>query len=223
MICEKCKSEFPQAVIINGKRKYLHQRRFCPTCSPLDKKNTKDLIKYPPARTIDGILHKTCRGCKKELPYIEEYFYIKSSWGKRRALCKICSRKSKNNRNNEQKQWAVNLLGGKCCLCGYNKCLAALDFHHTDPSKKDFTIASKKKQSDLEKELKKCILVCRNCHAEIHCGKIREPIRDEFVSLNPIGNHRHNPFTGETMYSGIFQQSGSIGQPATITFKNGAV
>lgn len=170
MICENCKSEFPQSIIINGKRKYLHQRRFCPSCSPFDKKNTKDIIKYPPPRIIGGVIHKTCRGCKQELPFIENHFYMKSTWGKSRALCKSCSRKSKNNRNNKLKQWAVNLLGGKCILCGYNKYIGSLDFHHKDPSQKDFGIAGKKAKSELEPELKKCILVCRNCHGEIHGG-----------------------------------------------------
>ncbi len=170
MICEKCNSEFPQSITIDGKRKYLHQRRFCLTCSPPDKKNTKDLIKYPPARMIDGVLHKTCRGCKQELPYREEHFYVKSLWGQRRALCKICSRKSKNNRNNKLKQWAVDLLGGKCIVCSYDKYIGSLDFHHKDPNEKDFCISSKKAKSELEAELKKCIVVCRNCHGEVHGG-----------------------------------------------------
>lgn len=170
MICEKCNSQFPQSIIIDGKRKYLHQRRFCSSCSPFNKKNTKDIIKYPPSKIVDGILHKSCRGCKKELPFIEDYFYMNSKWGKSRALCKICSRKSKNDRNNKLKKWAVDLLGGSCSVCGYNKCIGALDFHHTDPSKKDFSIADKKSKTAIESELEKCIVVCKNCHSEIHAG-----------------------------------------------------
>ncbi len=170
MICEKCNSTFPQSIIIDGKRKYLHQRRFCTTCSPLNKKNTKDIIKYPPARLINGITHKTCRGCRTELPFIEEYFYTNSEWGKTRALCKKCSRKSKNNKNNNLKKWAVDLLGGKCKICGYQKNIGSLDFHHLDPSRKDFGIANKKSKLKIQQEIKKCILVCKNCHGEIHAG-----------------------------------------------------
>lgn len=41
-----------------------------------------------------------------------------------------------------KKQRLVNSLGGKCCICGYDRCLSALEFHHTDPNKKDFTIST---------------------------------------------------------------------------------
>lgn len=74
----------------------------------------------------------------------------------------------------KKKQRLVNSLGGKCCLCGYNKCLSALEFHHTDPTKKDFTISNSPHMA-FEKSLqeaKKCILVCANCHREIHAGLI---------------------------------------------------
>jgi hypothetical protein len=72
-----------------------------------------------------------------------------------------------------RKEKAVQLLGNKCCKCGYNKCLKALQFHHIDPKKKDFEISSNSSKVSwnvIEKELKKCILVCANCHAEIHDG-----------------------------------------------------
>ena len=65
----------------------------------------------------------------------------------------------------------VEYKGGKCERCGYNKSFAALDFHHEDPSEKDFTIAHARHRSfneEMKKELDKCILVCANCHREIH-------------------------------------------------------
>lgn len=59
--------------------------------------------------------------------------------------------------------------GGKCIRCGYNKCLKALEFHHVDPSKKDFTISNDHfKLLEAVKETKKCILICSNCHKEFH-------------------------------------------------------
>jgi len=61
--------------------------------------------------------------------------------------------------------------GGKCEICGYNKCLGALDFHHLNPNEKDFSISDSSKYHNLEemkKEVDKCILVCANCHREIH-------------------------------------------------------
>lgn len=174
MICQKCQSEFPSSVMIGGHRKYLHTRKFCLECSPPDRKNTKDITKYPRPREISGVLHKTCRGCKRELPFIPEYFYTTSTWGISRALCKECSRKNKNERNFKLKKWAIDYKGGKCCQCGYDKYYGALDFHHLDPTKKDFTVSGKKKQSALKSELDKCILVCSNCHREIH-GNVTIP------------------------------------------------
>lgn len=66
-----------------------------------------------------------------------------------------------------------NVFGGKCCLCGYNRSLAALDFHHLDKDKKEALIATLLNEgyvSKLETELQKVILVCKNCHCEIHDG-----------------------------------------------------
>ena len=73
-----------------------------------------------------------------------------------------------------KKQRLVNALGGKCCICGYDKCLSALEFHHTDPNEKDFTIGNNTHIAFEKalKEAKKCILVCANCHREIHAGLI---------------------------------------------------
>ena len=60
-------------------------------------------------------------------------------------------------------------LGGRCIKCGYDKCLKALEFHHLDPSKKDFTISNDHfKLKEAVEEVKKCILICSNCHKELH-------------------------------------------------------
>lgn len=68
------------------------------------------------------------------------------------------------------KEQAVAYLGGKCRGCGYHKCLAALDFHHRDPREKDFEISSKMSWESIEPELRKVVLLCKNCHAETHAG-----------------------------------------------------
>lgn len=59
-------------------------------------------------------------------------------------------------------------------MCGYNRCTRALGFHHLDPSKKDFGIggAHSRSWAVIQAELDKCILVCSNCHDEIHDGMI---------------------------------------------------
>lgn len=76
-----------------------------------------------------------------------------------------------NARRQEFKQRAVAYLGGSCSKCGYARCLKALEFHHMDPLTKDFEVSkdsASRTWEKVEKELDKCILVCANCHREIH-------------------------------------------------------
>ncbi len=65
----------------------------------------------------------------------------------------------------------IEYKGGKCEICGYDKCPSALHFHHKDSNEKDFAISGKSYSFErLKKEVDKCILVCSNCHSEIHEG-----------------------------------------------------
>lgn len=172
-VCKKCNEEFPSVRIENEERKTYYYRIFCFKCSPPDIKNTKDISIYPRPREINGIIYKMCYQCKNEFPFTEEYFYTKTKWSKHNCYCKVCSRRRKNTRTSTTKKWAVEYKGGKCCMCGYNKYIGALEFHHKDPSKKDFNISNgKTDKEDLKKELDKCALVCVNCHREIHGGLI---------------------------------------------------
>lgn len=68
----------------------------------------------------------------------------------------------------------LTICGNKCNLCGYDKCLSALEFHHIDPSTKKYTLAKGNCHSIIDdvEEAKKCILVCANCHREIHEGLV---------------------------------------------------
>jgi len=63
-------------------------------------------------------------------------------------------------------------MGGECIVCGYNRCMRALHFHHINSFEKEFNISEKSSWYDIERELKKCILLCSNCHAEYHSGLI---------------------------------------------------
>lgn len=66
----------------------------------------------------------------------------------------------------------IKLKGGKCERCGYDKNIAALEFHHLDPSTKSFQLDSRHlsntTREKILEELDKCILVCSNCHRELH-------------------------------------------------------
>ena len=73
-------------------------------------------------------------------------------------------------RRKKVKQQSVDYLGGSCSKCGYNKCLDALEFHHIDPSIKDKKYSHLRSAFSvkLKLELDKCMLLCSNCHKEVH-------------------------------------------------------
>lgn len=69
------------------------------------------------------------------------------------------------------KKEAIRRKGSKCEICGYNKCIAALNFHHLDASQKEFGLAQSgvvHSWTEFWNEVQKCQLLCANCHAEIH-------------------------------------------------------
>ncbi len=72
----------------------------------------------------------------------------------------------------DRKLKLVEAHGGGCSICGYNKNLSALEFHHINPNTKLFNIdarsISNRSINVINEEVKKCILVCSNCHQEIH-------------------------------------------------------
>lgn len=79
-----------------------------------------------------------------------------------------------NRRNSKFK--LVEEFGGKCKICGYNKCIGNLTFHHLDPSKKEFQISQSGRTLSIKKlrlEANKCVLLCHNCHGEVHAGLIQ--------------------------------------------------
>ena len=68
------------------------------------------------------------------------------------------------------KERAIAHLGGRCQICGYDKCPSAFDFHHLDDSEKEFHISDKAAWATIEPELAKCMLLCATCHREVHAG-----------------------------------------------------
>lgn len=75
----------------------------------------------------------------------------------------------KRQRIKNYKNELVKLLGGKCQTCGYNKSFAALDFHHkSDKEQLVSVLLNGSSKEKLLKEANKCILLCANCHRELH-------------------------------------------------------
>ena len=82
-------------------------------------------------------------------------------------------------RRKKIREMALQYLGNKCILCGYNKCGAASDFHHLDQKNKKFGLSQEGLTRSWEKtkqELTKYMLVCANCHREIHAGILQPSV-----------------------------------------------
>ena len=90
----------------------------------------------------------------------------------------------------KRKKQLIELSGGKCTNCGYNKCTKALQFHHLNPETKLFSLDSstiKSKNWDMVlDEYKKCVLLCSNCHIETHAEKYIDYINVELISKESI-------------------------------------
>ena len=148
MNCKKCGGNIPQRIEINNKKYILKSRKLCLTCSPFQPRTSYKLGNIPSTRI--------CISCNKPHKDIK------------RNICTSC-RTSHWRRSAKEK--LVAYKGGKCVVCGYNKCLENLSFHHLDAAKKSFSISGAGKGIDiLFKEVEKCILVCCRCHGEHHAG-----------------------------------------------------
>ena len=83
------------------------------------------------------------------------------------------------NHIKKRKKDLIRVFHSQCCICGFNSFPQALEFHHVNPSEKSFGITdSKSVTKALDKqleEMKKCILVCANCHRGIHQNYIQVP------------------------------------------------
>ena len=91
--------------------------------------------------------------------------------------CKECRKEAVLDIRRRNKIRLVEYKGGKCEICGYDKCIDALEFHHLDPNEKEFGIAGDTRSLEkLKNEADKCVLICANCHRELH-AKEREEIR----------------------------------------------
>lgn len=101
--------------------------------------------------------------------------------GDRGELCSSCA-VTKQRRLVKSK--AIAYKGGCCQMCGYNKCEASLTFHHIDPKQKEFGLSEKgikRKWEIMQKELDKCILLCHNCHYELHDSESTRKKMNEYI------------------------------------------
>ncbi len=88
----------------------------------------------------------------------------------RKQECKPCFNKRSGDSCRNKRIKAIELAGGSCRHCGYDKCSSALEFHHIDPTIKDAHFRGMRSWTleKIKKELDNCVLLCANCHREEH-------------------------------------------------------
>jgi hypothetical protein len=127
-------------------------------------------------RTLNTLMKIECRACGVQKNTTE--FFKAADERYFDKICKACKHNAQQSRRIAFKAWCVEYKGGRCVICGYNKCHASLDFHHIDSEKKSFEISGSKRLITKEraiKELDKCVLLCKNCHGEYHAGVTQIP------------------------------------------------
>lgn len=137
-----------------------------------------------PARRSHHDFGKVCRCalCGRE---------YRHDWrkGHTRRMCNSCrSNRGGRAARASLKKRLVERAGGRCHLCGYSRCLQALCFHHIDESSKRFDFAGSHLRSwrSLTAELEKCLLLCQNCHAEVHDERNEAHARLRAARLNAL-------------------------------------
>lgn len=162
-ICLNCREQFPSQFYDGDKRIQLNHRKYCLNCNPHGERKfwggKKTQAALGNVSRLPSLKKFVCKTCKKTR--------IQRT---RNLECSTCANKRIQS---DKKNRLVLLLGNRCQICGYNKNVAALSFHHIKPSEKSFSIGMSlsKPFELLEKEVKKCKLLCLNCHTEIHNSK----------------------------------------------------
>jgi hypothetical protein len=151
MNCVICGKYYPHYMTIDNKKRSLRNRTKCLDCLP---------FKQSPYSK---------RTQEQEREHINE---------KSRRYYKRQSDKGINvtgRRRKKYKLFLINVIGGGCQFCMYNMCMRNLSFHHIRD--KEFQLTEREIRFSLSKilgEINKCILICHNCHGEIHDGLISE-------------------------------------------------
>ena len=94
-----------------------------------------------------------------------------------RWRCRRCVGEAVTRRHHKVRSVLLEAAGGRCVVCGYDRCRVNLHFHHVEPEHKAFalTMAGGRSLAAYLEEARKCVLVCANCHGEIETGLIPSP------------------------------------------------
>jgi hypothetical protein len=107
-------------------------------------------------------LQPICKKCKNEY---DKAWYINNTRRRENLNIRAKERVIRNKKFLREYKLSIG-----CKLCGYNKTYHALEFHHVDGNDKKYNVSLMRTLSieTVMKEIEKCIVVCANCHREIH-------------------------------------------------------
>ncbi len=111
--------------------------------------------------------------------------HVRRAEGFRCARCRV---QHVAERRRRTKQALVLEAGGRCERCGYAACVAALHFHHLDPTTKRFAVSQDgmcRSLAEARDEASKCVLLCANCHAEVESGAADTLVRSTVEGSPP--------------------------------------
>lgn len=125
--------------------------------------------------TVERLRNGDTRAIRKCRHHGEVEFVLdrRGSW-----RCRQCRQDAVVERRRKVKRILVEEAGGRCVVCGYDRSVAALHFHHIDPATKRFNLSQKGHTVGIDlvrEEASKCALVCANCHVEVEKGIAQLP------------------------------------------------
>lgn len=171
MICSTCKKDLPETSFTLNRGRSRGRMYKCKECTKSLNAN-----KWIQQRGDE----KTCGRCKRALPLASFYSYCRMDQTDQdpkyiTSTCKECHKISVTEFKRSEKTRIVQEFGGACSVCSGRFHPASYDFHHRDPATKISQITTLfRRGSDgeaLREELKKCDLVCANCHRAIHASE----------------------------------------------------
>lgn len=144
--CVDCGEHVPSRITVDGKQRNLKNRTRCLACLPFGSRSKRK--PNSDRKTRNALKMRKWYDTFKERHGIDPVTHMR----------------------HRRRSWFMAFFNG-CQLCEYSKTIRNLAFHHVDPETKEYQITLDKftrSLSSLLKEVKKCILVCHNCHGEIH-------------------------------------------------------
>lgn len=166
-VCEACGAPFAKRQVIGDRLRFLYRRRFCLNCSPFGTHNTS---KRPPGIDQPEELREFRRRRKHRRRHAE----LDASGGHATV-----------EHRRRRKLRAIEYMGRTCQACARDGVPAIFEFHHRDAAEKSFGISHTgipHKWETVIAELAKCVMLCANCHREVHAG-VRELFDDGLLGL----------------------------------------